>query len=271
MSTIWNDDITTLGYYLDEENGISSRLGFFHILDLMNSPSPGSIVDNISYLALMGNPVEAWSIPKVIDDNTYYLGMEFSELDQMYMDRSGFKAIRKRFQERLVNSNVPKTIAPIVYRITRMYSKKWLDMWETMFYSYEPLWNYDMTEILTNEVTEYEHGHVVTKSGSETNTPGTTITETKSLKGFNSASFVDSDQTITAPSGEGDVTEYNALADTHSGTDTQTKNYTLTRTGNIGVMSTTELIERQRKVVLIDYFNNVVFPDIDKALTLSVY
>ena len=287
MRTPWNDDYTTLGFYLDEDNNISSRLGFFHILDLMNNSSPGVIVDNISYLSLMGNPIETWSIPTEIDENTYYLGMYFTELDQMYMDRSGFKTIRKRFQERLLNANVPKTLAPIVYRITRMYSKKWLDMWQTMFYDYEPLWNYDMTEILTDEITEYAHGHVdtlanglvVTRSGSETNTPGTTITETKSLKGFNSSNFADSDKTITAPSGNGDVTTYNNVADTHSGndvhthsgTDTQTKNYTLTRTGNIGVMSTTELIERQRKVVLIDYFNNVVFPDIDKALTLSVY
>lgn len=288
MATIFNEDPKTLGYWLDTENGISRRFGFFQILKLLSQGplSPGGV----AYYEDDGNPINTWEMPYTVEGESEvrYAGLPYDVLDNFYMDRSGDKLVRTRFLKRFENTNNMYTLLPpIVERITRMYSKKWLDMWATMFYDYEPLWNYDMTETLTDEVTEFEHGHVdtlangltVTRTGSETTTSGTTITETKSLKGFNSDTFVDSDKTITAPSGNGDVTSYNNLADTHSGndvhthsgTDTQTKNYTLTRTGNIGVMSTTELIERQRKVVLIDYFNNVVFPDIDNALALKVY
>lgn len=56
-----------------------------------------------------------------------------------------------------------------------------------------------------------------------------------------------------------------------TGTDTETRNYTLTRSGNIGVTTTQQMIQQQRELLLYSFLNDVVFPDIDKALTLSIY
>lgn len=46
---------------------------------------------------------------------------------------------------------------------------------------------------------------------------------------------------------------------------------TLTRRGNIGVTTTQQMIEAQRELLLWDYFYKIVFPDLDKLLTLSIY
>ncbi len=46
---------------------------------------------------------------------------------------------------------------------------------------------------------------------------------------------------------------------------------TLTRQGNIGVTTTQQMIEAQRELLLWEYFYKVVFPDIDKLITLTIY
>ena len=56
-----------------------------------------------------------------------------------------------------------------------------------------------------------------------------------------------------------------------SGSDTQTRNYELTRSGNIGVTTSQQMIESERKLWLWNFFYNVVFPDIDRVLTLQIY
>ena len=288
-NTIYNNNPNTIGYWLDEYNGITGRLGYFHILYLMsleNQSHPE--IDYISYPTESGNPIMEWANLYESEPGVYRSkGIEYNGLDNLYIDRSGLKILRRRFVERMSETDPGVPFAPVVERITRKYSKKWLDLWETMFYDYEPLWNYDMTETLTDDVKEFEHGHVITlengkkmtRSGSVTNTPGTTYTETQSIKGLDSTNWTESDKSVSAPSGSGDVTNYTNLADTASGTDTtrnqgtdtETRNYTLTRTGNIGVTTSMELIQKQRQVVMFNYFDQVVFPDIDKEIALKVY
>ena len=236
--------------------------GFFNTLWILDT-----VLE--TYTDEQGNPISIWG-QKDITVNT---------LDFNYLSRSGEKILRRFISSRIVYDE-PELLPEgdyfeeekkIVEYITRKYSKKWLDLWETMFYEYEPLWNYDMKEVLKDEITEYEHGKVNTRSGSVTNTPGTTYTETQSIKGYDSDNWGETDKSVSQPSGLGDVTTYNSMADTASGTDTQTKNYELTRTGNIGVTTSMELIQKQRQVVTFNYFDQIVFPDIDNELTLKIY
>lgn len=58
---------------------------------------------------------------------------------------------------------------------------------------------------------------------------------------------------------------------TDSGRQDGTTTRTLTRSGNIGVTTAQQMIESQRDLLLWDYFYKIVFPDIDKILTLSIY
>ena len=55
------------------------------------------------------------------------------------------------------------------------------------------------------------------------------------------------------------------------GSDTSTRNYTLQRSGNIGVTTAQQMLESERKLWLWDYFYDVVFPDLDRMLTIPIY
>ena len=59
--------------------------------------------------------------------------------------------------------------------------------------------------------------------------------------------------------------------DVESGTDSRSHGYELTRSGNIGVTTSQQMIESERALWMWNFFYDVVFPDVDKVLTLSVY
>lgn len=222
---------------------------------------------------------------------------------------------------------------------------KWAKEYNTLSFTYDPISNYDMTEIMSNDTTVTEYGKTNTrtdnishtktgtetqtphitettttdmehgKSGTETIAPGTTETTTPNLTrqtendiaGLNSSGFENANKTVETSTGTNTVsrsgsdtttyditdtdggtvtketegtntTQYNTTdSDTgtqtyrDTGTDTNTRNYTLTRTGNIGVTTSQQMIQSERELWLWDYFYNVVFPDIDRILTLPIY
>lgn len=260
----------------------TGHYGFFELLSMARFGS------NYLYTTEEGNPYNTW-LQEIGDpgDETYK-GLSAKELDYAYLSRSSEKVVTN-FVTRSFGIESEYDVdkaGRIVVNIVRKYAAKWLSLWETMFYDYDPIENYNMTEQLTDQITEYEHGHVETyengkvntRSGSVKETPGVTITETKSMKGFDSDAFVGTDQNVSAPSGF-NQTEYTNLKDTASGTDThrnsgtdkETKNYMLTRSGNIGVTTSQQMIEQERKILMFNYFDQIVFPDIDKELTIKVY
>ena len=72
---------------------------------------------------------------------------------------------------------------------------------------------------------------------------------------------------------EHDITEEDTGTQTNaeSGTDTHTRNYTLTRSGNIGVTTSQQMIQSERDLWKWNFYRDVVFPDIDSMLTLMIY
>lgn len=268
MPTIYNDDKNTLGYWLDEYNGITGRLGFFHILYIMsleNQSHPE--IDYLSYPVESGNPIMEWADMYESDPGIYRSkGIEYNELDNLFMDRSGLKIFRNRFIQRMSETEPGVSLAPIVERITREFSKKWLDLWQTMFLEYNPIENYNMVEETEKDKTRFTNGKIVTYQGTETN--GYDNTDQK--KAFNSENWLDTDKqsgsnTLTYGTGN------NARKDVNSGTDLSEREYKFTRSGNIGVTTSQQMLEAERKIKMYEYFNEVVFPDIDKQLVLSVY
>lgn len=55
------------------------------------------------------------------------------------------------------------------------------------------------------------------------------------------------------------------------GSDSSTRNYTLHRSGNIGVTTSQQMIEAERNVWLWNFFHTVIFPDVDRILTIAIY
>lgn len=177
----------------------------------------------------------------------------------------------------------------------------WGKQWETLTFVYDPIENYSMTEKMSNDETIDAYGKTRTrtdnfnhtKTGTETRTPNLTDTTTPNLTttsdnsvyGFNSNAAVPTGEQTQSSTGTStntrtgtDTQEYNTTdvdtgtqSETDGGQDTHTRNYTLTRVGNIGVTTSQQMIESERALWMWNFFQNVVFPDIDRVLTLQIY
>ena len=287
--------------------------------------------------------------------------------------------------ETISNSEIVK----ISNIIISMYYQKWGKLYDTLNFEYNPIENYDMLEVMTNDITSIQYGKTLTrtdnlthsKTGTETETPNTTETRTDNLThsktgtetttynttdtdtpnlanatgnkifGFNSSIGVDSDSQNSSTTGTDtktktgtealgyntqdsetgtqtlaktgtdqktyntqdaetgtqtlaktgtdqksyntqdsetgtqtlaktgtDQTTYNTQdtdtgtqSNAETGTDTHTRNYRLSRSGNIGVTTAQQMITQEREVQLWDFFHSVVFPDVDRVLTIPIY
>lgn len=226
-----------------------------------------------------------------------------------------------------------------------IYGINWTKQWATLSAQYNPIQNYDMTETMTNDVTEIEYGKINTtqnnlshtktgtetnvpdvsnartvsleerKTGTETEEPNLTETQTPNLTnttdngvfGFNSSSASNSDTQIETTTGTNtnrrtgtdqttfnttvansgtdtvrktgtETTTYNTTdantgtqTNTDSGSDTHTRNYELHRVGNIGVTTSQQMLESERNLWIWNYFHSVVFPDVNRVLTIQIY
>ena len=192
-----------------------------------------------------------------------------------------------------------------------LYNTNWTKQYATLSAEYNPIENYNMTiteiehgHVLTRvlnttdertpNITEERtddltHG----KTGTETTSPDLTTTTDNGITGFNSQTDVHTGETQTTNTGTNEI-EYNtsdtdsgtvtttttgtdtstqtgSVTDTNSGTDTHTHNYELTRSGNIGVTTSQQMIQSEHELWKWNFFNDIVFPDIDRVLTLMIY
>lgn len=183
--------------------------------------------------------------------------------------------------------------------------ERWSREWATRSAEYDPIENYRMTEEMTDDetVTEYGRSHTRTDNLSHTETrtdnlmrtidnqevttPNLTSTSQQATRGFNSNSDVNTDKETATNTGtnrvDTDGTEHNTgtqgttgsntgtQTDADTGSDTSTRNYTLTRSGNIGVTTSQQMLQSERELWMWSYFYDVVFPDVDDVLTIPVY
>ena len=105
----------------------------------------------------------------------------------------------------------------------------------------------------TNEI-EYDTTDTITSSGSESQSGKDTFTHSGT-----SETEYDTVDALTRNEGTRE-----------SGSDTHTRNYELTRSGNIGVTTSQQMIEAERALWIWNYFD-IIFADIDKLLTLQIY
>ena len=101
------------------------------------------------------------------------------------------------------------------------------------------------TQLNTGTQTETDTGtQTVTDTGTQTETD----TGTQTNRETGTQSFVD------------------------GGRDTETRNYRLTRSGNIGVTTSQQMIEAERELWRMwNFFRGIVYPDIDRVLTIEIY
>lgn len=185
-----------------------------------------------------------------------------TELDLDYLYNHSGNKITSNLVDFFIDSETGKIeslsmdmLANIIYT---KYGLKWAKEYATFSMEYDPISNYDMTEQMTNDITTHQFGHSNTRTD---NTDETTETE---KAGFNSVEYSPVDKVNT----KGNA---GTIADVESGTNTDTRNYRLTRSGNVGVTTSQQMLESERKLWLWDFFDSVVYPDIDKILTIQTY
>ena len=206
--------------------------------------------------------------------------------DDYYNNYSGEKIISPLVRRKLVDGVLPaakqRECALVAFR---MYGTNWAKEWATMSQEYDPIANYDMTEVMTDDtrVTEYgktedvTNGNTHTKTGTVTDAPLVTVETSDTVHGFNSSNPVPTDNRSESSSGTDETTYNTSDVDSGStgleqgGQDTETRNYELTRTGNIGVTTTQQLLQSERDLWKWSFFIDVVFPDIDRVMTIDTY
>lgn len=240
--------------------------------------------------------------PPWIDPNAPDVNLAHYLDDVYYYTISGQKLISP-LTEAYVDPETGKLFSDIdlAKTILSLYNTAWTKEWATLSAEYNPIENYSMAEEMTNDITEDEFGHVNTrevdltdertpdlthaKTGKDTTTPDLTLKQKNDVYGFNSTNPVPSAEQEQTSEGtqeiEYDTEETDTGTDTmtHSGSDTntesgkntRTRNYTLTRSGNIGVTTSQQMLESERNLWMWNFFRNIVFPDLDKVLTILAY
>lgn len=226
-----------------------------------------------------------------------------NELDFEYHGNISGDKIISPLVRKYISDETPTTeeYTAIAETIFALYALKWGKLWETMYFEYDPIENYSMREDMKDDETVTEYGKTRTrtdnlthsKTGTETDTPNLTDTQTSNLtktteskiSGFNSVTSSPADDITESSTGTATLQRtgtntrtYNTgdsntgtQTDADTGSDTQTRNYTLTRRGNIGVTTSQQMIESERALWMWDFFHTVVFPDVDRVLTLQIY
>lgn len=133
------------------------------------------------------------------------------------------------------DSLLPASQEKLARSIKYLCGERWSKEWAVKLQEYNPIQNYSMVEDETPAET------------TDTNSGET------SLFGFNSITPV------------GDSTGSGSVVHT-----TQTERH-LERSGNIGVTTSQQMLRSEIDLWMWDFFREVVFPDIDRILTLGTY
>lgn len=202
-------------------------------------------------------------------------------LNRMYYGSYSGDKIVSPIIDKLIASNDDNvlTVAQVTQLasdIFNLYSGKWSKLWEVNNYEFNPGENYNMIE---NETINRTKDNTRTDNlqsaheGKDTQTPNTTQNETNNTYGFNSSVPNPTDESSITNTGTIE-TEYDS---TIKNTGTQTNNETgedvreLTRHGNIGVTTTSQMLTEVINLWQWNFFRDVVFHDLDMVLTIPIY
>ena len=205
---------------------------------------------------------------------------------------SGYKSpsplITKLLQQDATTTLTDARREQIASTIFKINIDRWTKLYNTLSVEYNPINNYDMTETETvtgsNSDTRLNTGtteteHTGTQGTSETNTVTGSGSTDNTIFGFNSSTASDDSgsETSSTNTGTGSSTRTDNLKDTrtddlsetNSGSHSESRS--LTRSGNIGVTTTQQMLESERALNMWNFFYKILFKDIDKVMTIATY
>lgn len=139
-----------------------------------------------------------------------------------------------------------------------------LKQFDTYSLEYNPIQNYNMQESGNDSHTGKD---TIQNSGGYTDTKTGWDTSTDSIQGYNSVDFNDADKTRN---------DYNSTIERTDDSGTETTyasgySHGLTRSGNIGVTTSQRMIEAEHNLWMWNFYYQVLFPAVDRVLTIPIY
>ena len=213
------------------------------------------------------------------------------QLDEEYLlGRSGDKTISPYLDNLIGKYGETIALGKAYKSVEIRFADKWQRLYDAFNAEYNPINNYDMTEeenIGSKKVTSSEKENTVEASSQDsTSSSGqssqSTSGESDDYKsGFNSPSPVVTGKTETSGSGSGSSSSSSSGSSSSSSTESGSGTITeegafadnkrkLTRSGNIGVTTSQQMIQSEIDLRSWNYFENL-FKDVDSVLTCSLY
>ena len=212
--------------------------------------------------------------PPWVDD------VESSALDVEYFgNRSGEKLIAPLLNKLMIDNQISdENRQKLVNAIWARFGKNWTKLYNTLKEEYNPIENYNMTEKSTYTDTDtgsldrsdkVEYGKTVNSTAGQQSTShdqyyGFNVSQAGSGKNTNGSDANISGQGSNTEGGQDETTGRDVHSYNKNGSSTHT------RSGNIGVTTTQQLIESERNLWLWNYFD-AVFSDVDTMLVLQVF
>ena len=156
-----------------------------------------------------------------------------------------------------------------------LWSGKWqrtFEKWvEALNIEYAPLENYDRMEDWSDTGNKgiktsgrRDSGNTRTFDNSDTNTPGTTITEETKVSAYDASTYQPSQQVTTTPTGNGDVLAHSGtIKDEYgegtSGSETENKKdvHTGRIHGNVGVTTSQQMLQQELDIVMWNIYEHI--------------
>lgn len=185
----------------------------------------------------------------------------------------------------------PDAAQKIITAWALINADRWQRLYNTMWFSYNPIWNKDGTTTRTE--TEI-HDLTITDNGTNDNkgkgtekrdlklseTPNTITTETKKIAGYNSNNFTNSEQQTIENTGtnestntgtvENSVEGSSIISNTKTDKGDITRTYSSRETGNIGVTETQTMIQDERAVINFN-MSQIIINDFISRFCILVY
>lgn len=184
----------------------------------------------------------------------------------------------------------PDAAQKIITAWALINADRWQRLYNTMWFSYNPIWNKDgtttRTETEIHDLTITTMEPMTTKGGNRktqlklSETPNTITTETKKIAGYNSNNFTNSEQQTIENTGtnestntgtvENSVEGSSIISNTKTDKGDITRTYSSRETGNIGVTETQTMIQDERAVINFN-MSQIIINDFISRFCILVY
>lgn len=203
--------------------------------------------------------LELSGIDYITSENVDTLNTMYYSIHAYLKDLSDFYEylIKEEDEEEIVSAN--DEIAKV---IKLRFKDKWNKIYSALLEEYNPLENYNMLQEETPDVTKTRKTNTATDI-----TTSTSSNSENGVVGFNST--LPNKATTSKQTGQVNVTG-DSLSNQEDVEETETGKRTLTRSGNIGVTTSQQMLESELKLREYDFYL-IVFKDLDKILCSQTY